>query len=316
MSQQSNIALSICTVSMNRLHHLKETLPKNLKDNEGCAGLEFVLLDYSSTDGLEEWVKANFPSQLASGYLKFHRLEGQEYFDRSHSRNRAFKHANGEILCNVDADNFTGKGFADYVLNAFRREQNIFLTADTKMKSYFLRNAFGRFAVRATDYWAVGGMDEEMKGYGSEILDLHDRLKARGLQERIIGDLSFLNALSHSDEERIQHEFFAQKLYQFYICHHDLEASEALLRFKDGSYQQVVLTPSDNHLPAKVTKLEQGDWKNWEGWKGNDGEMVSEEGHVFNPINDKGFLAQAAKDYPFMVNAFRQESKRALDKRH
>ena len=49
--------ISFATVCMNRLHHIRQTLPKNIADNSDYENVEFILLDYNSSDGLEEWVK-------------------------------------------------------------------------------------------------------------------------------------------------------------------------------------------------------------------------------------------------------------------
>ena len=47
---------------MNRLYHIRETLPRNVRDNKDYPYVEFVLLDYGSDDGLEDWVfKPNRP---------------------------------------------------------------------------------------------------------------------------------------------------------------------------------------------------------------------------------------------------------------
>lgn len=59
---------------MDRLFHLKKTLLKNIKNNITYPHLEFVLLDYNSQDGLEEWVVENCKEYLENGILKYHRI--------------------------------------------------------------------------------------------------------------------------------------------------------------------------------------------------------------------------------------------------
>ena len=52
--------LSFLTSSMNRLHHIKQTYIKNIENSlpiQGC-DVEFILLDYNSSDGLSGWVKS------------------------------------------------------------------------------------------------------------------------------------------------------------------------------------------------------------------------------------------------------------------
>jgi hypothetical protein len=41
---------------MDRLSHLKKLYAKNIENNRDYPNVEFVLLDYNSSDELEEWV--------------------------------------------------------------------------------------------------------------------------------------------------------------------------------------------------------------------------------------------------------------------
>src|SRR6187402_102950 len=97
--------ISFCTVCMNRIEHLKQTLPKNIEDNIAYGNLEFLLLDYNSKDGLEEWVESEMKEYIDKGILHYYKTTEPEYFHRSHSRNMIIKKATGDIVCNIDADN-------------------------------------------------------------------------------------------------------------------------------------------------------------------------------------------------------------------
>src|SRR5688572_31144005 len=104
--------ISFCTTCMGRIHDLAQTLPRNMADNADYPALEFVLLDYHSRDGLEQWVKDHLMPHIESGRLVYARTVEPEWYEMAHSRNVAFKLASGQIVCNVDADNWTGPGFA------------------------------------------------------------------------------------------------------------------------------------------------------------------------------------------------------------
>ncbi len=53
--------ISFCITCKNRLHQIRQTLPKNLEDNRRLQELvEFVLVDFGSTDGLRKWISDNF----------------------------------------------------------------------------------------------------------------------------------------------------------------------------------------------------------------------------------------------------------------
>ena len=65
----SNNKISFCTVCMNRLHHLKMTLQKNISDNRDYSNLEFIILDYNSSDGLGEYIRDNFNEEILNKKL-------------------------------------------------------------------------------------------------------------------------------------------------------------------------------------------------------------------------------------------------------
>ena len=168
--------ISICTTCMNRLYDLKETLPKNIKDNKDYPNLEFVVLDYNSTDGLEEWMKNNMMDHISTGRVVYCRTQEPEYFEMGHSRNIAFKLASGDIVNNVDADNFVNNGFAD-VLNKMaeiRPKQALFCKGK--------RGMHGRIGFYKDDFLSLGGYDEDLVGYGFDDHNLVYRAMCLGFK--------------------------------------------------------------------------------------------------------------------------------------
>ena len=227
--------ISFCTVCMNRLHHLRETLPINLANNRSYPYLEFVLLDYNSSDGLARWVASHLQEHLESGRLIYYRTNEPQYFHRSHSRNMVFKLASGDIVCNIDADNFTGENFAHYVNEQFAFNPNAFVAADTSNRHYFIRDVCGRICFWKKDFERTGGFDERMEGYGDEDIDLINRLKLLGRQETVILDHKFLKAIQHSDLERVRYEATINTLASVYVAHLTPALSSVWLLFRDGS---------------------------------------------------------------------------------
>ena len=307
--------ISICTVCMNRLHHIKQTLPLNIEDNKDYQNLEFIILDYNSSDGLNTWIKSEMSHYIQSGILKYYRTEEPLFFDRTHSRNLMFKLATGDVLSNVDADNFTGKGFARYLNDEFVKNPDIYVVADTKKRFYFLRNAFGRFACNKQNYLLVGGMDETMKSYGSETLDLYERFEQQGLEEVVIKNINFLKAISHDDSERIENEYFLKNIHSLFIRFKSFELSEVIFLFKDNYYEACSILPEKEelHLPAtlKPGSLNKGKWIQ----RGIDIVLeqkiftITENGlqgtgydEFYYKITDPIFLQNVAKNYSFIVN--------------
>lgn len=250
--------ISFGTVCMNRLHHIKNTLPQNIQDNSGYPGVEFVLLDYNSTDGLEEWVQAEMQEHLQSGILKFYRTAEPEYFNRSHSRNMAFQLTHGDIFCNVDADNYTGKGFAAYINHTFRSDPDIFLVSAFNEAYLQYKDAYGRVCVWRTDFFAIGGYDEAMESYGHEDTDLYDRLSRYGRKEVNITDVTFLHSIAHDDKQRTGNEYFSKNLDRFYLAY-EADKTRVLFLFKDRKFEMGTLIENHYNLPSP-SSIEEGNW--------------------------------------------------------
>lgn len=148
---------------MGRVHDLKVTLPANIIDNSNYNNVEFVVLDYNSRDGLSTFLQSNeLAPYIASGRLRCLRTRTPGFFEMSRSRNISFRYATGDILVNVDADNFTGEGFAHYLnrLANIGKDKVIFAKGKRRIN--------GRIGIFRPDFMQLGGYDEEFLGYGSE----------------------------------------------------------------------------------------------------------------------------------------------------
>ncbi|RFS26880.1 glycosyltransferase family 2 protein [Chitinophaga silvatica] len=255
-----NHKISFCTVSMNRLHHIKDTLIKNIRDNEDYEQLEFVLLDYNSTDGLEEYIKENLQEYIQSQKLIYWKTSTPQFFHRSHSRNLAFKLANGDIVCNIDADNYTGKGFASYINQSFSNDPNICLnTLDKEKGGVVGKDALGRICVRKSDFLQIKGFDERMHCYGFEDYDFINRLELFGVKRVLIENKNFLSAIYHSDKDRLSQEYTINNLIKFLLRHIDPLTSEFVFLFKDHSFNRAIV---EDHQPRKIMQLiKEGKWQ-------------------------------------------------------
>lgn len=245
---------SFCTTCMNRLHHLKETLPKNIEDNKDFKNLEFVLLDYNSTDGLEEFVKENWQEHIKKGRLAYYKTTIPHYYNASHARNLAFKLAKGDIICNIDADNFTGIGFAKYVATEFNNP-TIFLAVLKPDGPTIKKDAIGRICVKKEDFLAIRGYDEQMIHYGFEDYDLINRLEMRGVQRQLITDDGFLQTISHNNKERLTNGFKHQHLYQVLICYLSPSTSELVFLYKDNKYKRGTMVNTLTYNATNTNKI-------------------------------------------------------------
>jgi hypothetical protein len=226
---------------MNRLHQLRETLPQNIEDNKGYPNLEFIVLDYNSGDGMEEWMHNNMADQIKAGRITYYRTPDPEVFSHSHSKNMAFKLATGDIVCNINADHFTGKNFADYVNEQFNIDQKIVITPIDLLKTKANYNpptdVLGKVCVKKSDFYKVTGFDEEMSNYGFEDCDFINRLEMNGLGKVFIENPYFLQFIGHTNEERYSSEKLTNKVYAFYVHYIKPSKTEILFLYKNKTFE-------------------------------------------------------------------------------
>lgn len=192
--------ISFCTTCMGRVAHLAETLPRNVADNAKFDGVEFVILDYNSQDGLEAWMQGNMASQVSSGLVAYYRERTAKFFNPRHAKNVAHLLASGDVVVNLDADNFTGPDYAAKVADVFS-ELGVFLRADQVGRPKHQTGIAGRVAFRAEDFRRLRGYDEVCHGYGGDDPDLVHRAHLLGLR-KILLTWPGEDVIQHSNLER------------------------------------------------------------------------------------------------------------------
>jgi glycosyltransferase involved in cell wall biosynthesis len=233
--------ISLVTVCMNRLHHLQQTLPRNIIDNQEYEHLEFVVLDYNSTDGLAEWMKSSMRKYIDNGRLRYyHTLEPASYHP-AHSRNMAFLLSTGELICNVDADNYTGKGFAAYINNRFCENEKSILVTFGGSKRIAASDTYGRVCVTRHDFMTVKGYDESIDKYCGEDIDLAKRVMQLGRRTVVMEDERFLQRITHDDTERIAHMALLKEIVCCYLTTDTAGFSRILFLFNNKRFVLVSL---------------------------------------------------------------------------
>jgi glycosyltransferase involved in cell wall biosynthesis len=102
------LKISFCTTCKGRLWQLNQTLPANIKILDEHS--EIILLDYQSPDGLQEWIFDNFQEYLNNGQLKYFQMHEDYAYTSAYAKNVAHRLGTGDILFNLDADNFIYDG--------------------------------------------------------------------------------------------------------------------------------------------------------------------------------------------------------------
>lgn len=202
------------TTCKGRLEHLSATLPKNMKDNEAAT---FVVLDYNDQNGVSAYIQNEYRADLESGRLIFYKNKDAPKFRMGNAKNQVQRCAmreGADILVTLDADNLTGPGFVNYLMDKFGADPELsFMCPDFSVlpprgkrfnvnnPSRLARGFAGRLAIRRNDFLKVGGYNESFETWRGEDIDIIARLNRLALKRAAI-DAVFLNAISHSSAVR------------------------------------------------------------------------------------------------------------------
>ena len=220
--------IAFCTTCKGRTVHLKETLPQNLADNADYANCKFIILDYNSQDDLLAYLKANHLREIESGRLVVYSFREPGPFHMAQAKNLAMRCGileGADIVVTLDADNFTGPGFAHYIADLFENEdEHIFLCpgvfTNSSGRTVFApgggfvvvrnRGIAGRLVIRGQDFIKAGGYDNKFDTWRGEDMDLKARLLNMGYAARTIEPL-YLNAIRHGSGLRFKEYPHAQQ---------------------------------------------------------------------------------------------------------
>lgn len=191
--------ISYCTTCKGRLWQLRETLRDNLKVLSRYEGVDLVLLNYNSEDGLEDFIYENFSEQLNSGLLKYYSLQSSSpYFDMSYAKNIVHSLATGEVLFNLDADNFIGETVSP--LQNLKKSSAITAKASKGAGT----SMFGRIGVFKEDFYKVRGYNEGIEGLGGDDGDFVRRLVLAGITFHQVAEIRV--PLQNTPEDKAKFE--------------------------------------------------------------------------------------------------------------
>jgi len=207
--------ISFCSQCKGRKHHIEKTLLHNLSILENVDGTDFVLLDFDSPDGLEEYILENFQKYLKSGKLKYHKIHNQPYYYQSAVKNLSHNLSTGENMVNVDADNYLSKEYVSKVIDVFKENKNVFIFTITTDPNDF--NLYGRIGISRNIFELIKGYDEFFEHWGGEDTDLIRRVKNLSKEMKInIVKLSSKNVGTFEPHERNQRKQFRTEKVNIY----------------------------------------------------------------------------------------------------
>ena len=142
--------------------------------------VNFVLVDFGSTDGLEDWIVENFEQEIKEGYLKYYYTEELEDWHTSIAKNTAHILSGSDILVNLDCDSYTGKNGGKFVLDNMIK-YGIHNTVIHQFSNKSGDSSYGRIALSKQNFVNIGGYDENFESMGYQDRDLLLRLMVMGI---------------------------------------------------------------------------------------------------------------------------------------
>lgn len=164
--------ISLCVPVMNRLSDVQQTLPTWIAAAEASPPVELCVLDYNSSDGLQEYLQA-------IECVTYRRYTGRAYYHMAHARNLSVKMSEGEYALISCADIFLRLPFLEAVRGRI---------AEGCVWTYTSARFVCCVCVRRDEFETAGGFDERFEFYGKEDKDLLARLRRRGAKSGFVPD--------------------------------------------------------------------------------------------------------------------------------
>ncbi len=163
--------------------------------------IEFVLVDFGSTDGLHDWVITNFQDDLKANYLRYYYTDELPFWHCSIAKNTSHKLAKNDILINLDCDNYTGYNGGRFVIRYWLKHPEKIVLHQFDGDLY--GGSYGRIAVDRDSFRQVGGYDESFEPASVHDRDLINRLVGSGLKYINLPDERYNRAIRNGKEETI-----------------------------------------------------------------------------------------------------------------
>ena len=179
LDRQRRKVISFCVTCMNRFQQLKETLPRNLKNNYKLRHwVEFVLVNFvvdeEESQQIHHWVRKQFSEEIKTGFLRYKTCSQLTSWHASIAKNTSHRIATGQFLVNLDCDNYLECKETKYLLS-HHLEDKIYHGHSGRWRD----GTYGRIGVSKKLFLEIGGYDESFGPMGCQDIDLFKRLEAQ-----------------------------------------------------------------------------------------------------------------------------------------
>lgn len=153
--------VSYCTTCHGRLWQLEKTLPDNLAFTQSGVAELFIVI--YNDDSVEQYLLDNFKSFIDQGRLRYLVVNDDQLWNAGYVKNIAHMNAIGDIVFNLDADNFIDSELATVLLNL--KDDQIVTLKFTQKPNF--AGAVGRIGMSRAVF-------TQLNGYRVDIASHHD----------------------------------------------------------------------------------------------------------------------------------------------
>jgi glycosyltransferase involved in cell wall biosynthesis len=165
------VHISFCTTCCNRAYQLKLVFDANYELIQQNPRLEWVVVNFGSADDLDPFVQDRLPD-LCDRFV-YVRLTEECGWHLSVAKNLAHHSARGEILVNLDCDNFIADSPAVVERHFAKGVRVLHLWSGISHDG-----TCGKIAITRELFQQIGGYDESLWPMGYQDLDLLNRVSA------------------------------------------------------------------------------------------------------------------------------------------
>lgn len=169
--------ISILIHSMNRAYDLKESMPYVIESANQSPPVEILVLNYSSTDDLDEYMSQEIMKETMGGYLKkgnfftYISAMGRKFYSSPEARNIAQIESKGKYGIQWACDSYCKPEFIKVIRDLIEKENPVWLC----------EGWMGRAVTcRKDEFINSGGYDLRFNYYAPEDKDICQRLHRRG----------------------------------------------------------------------------------------------------------------------------------------
>lgn len=167
-----NYEISLCTTCANRFDQFHETFETNYQILLKSPDVEWIIVNFGSTDQLHDYMIEKLP--FLSRRVTYIRELSSRGWHMSIAKNVAHRSASGNVLMNLDCDNF--------IHNSLEAIRSSSLKILHHWSGEIGDGTRGRISVDRDIFYSLGGYDESFYPMGYQDTDFLNRALASGIE--------------------------------------------------------------------------------------------------------------------------------------